>query len=45
MVGLGVVIELRLLTIIAVVAAINVGLSPGFLMITRWTLSERKKVR
>ena len=43
MIGLGVVIEFRLLTIIAVVTAINVVLSPGFFMITRWTLSERKK--
>lgn len=45
MVGLGVVIELRLLTIIAVVTTTNVVLSPGFFLITRWTLSERKKVR
>jgi rod shape-determining protein MreD len=45
MVGLGVVMELRLLTIIAVVTTINVLLSPGFFLITRWTLSERKKVR
>jgi len=45
MVGLGVVIEFRLLTIIAVVAAINIVLSPGFFMITRWTLTERKKDR
>jgi rod shape-determining protein MreD len=43
MVGLGVVLELRLLTIIAVVTTINVVLSPGFFLITRWTLSERKK--
>lgn len=43
MVGLGVVLELRLLTIIAMVTAINVVLSPGFFLITRWTLSERKK--
>jgi rod shape-determining protein MreD len=45
MVGLGVVLELRLLTIIAVVTTINIVLSPGFFLITRWTLSERKKVR
>jgi rod shape-determining protein MreD len=45
MVGLGVVIELRLLTIIAVVTTTNIVLSPGFFLITRWTLSERKKVR
>jgi len=45
MVGLGVVIELRLLTIIAVVTTTNVVLSPGFFLITRWTLSEGKKVR
>jgi len=43
MVGLGVVIELRLLTIIAVVTTTNIILSPGFFLITRWTLSERKK--
>jgi rod shape-determining protein MreD len=43
MVGLGVVLELRLLTIIAVVTTINIVLSPGFFLITRWTLSERKK--
>ena len=43
MVGLGVVLELRLLTIIAVVTAINVVLSPGLFLVTRWTLSERKK--
>jgi rod shape-determining protein MreD len=43
MVGLGVVLELRVLTIIAVVTTINVVLSPGFFLITRWTLSERKK--
>ena len=43
MVGLGVVLELRLLKIFAVVATINVLFSPGFFLITRWTLSERKK--
>ncbi len=43
MVGLGVVLELRLLKIIVVVTAINVCLSPAFLSVTRWTLSERKK--
>lgn len=43
MVGLGVVLEIRLLKIFAVVATINVFLSPGFFLITRWTLSERKK--
>lgn len=45
MVGLGVVLEIRLLKIFAVVATINVFLSPGFFLITRWTLSERKKER
>lgn len=45
MIGLGAVLELRVLRIIAVVTGINVFLSPGFFWITRWTLSERKKTR
>ncbi len=45
MIGLGVVLEFRLIKIIAVVTVINVCLTPGFLLITRWTLSERKKDR
>ena len=45
MVGLGVVLELGLLKIIAVVTAVNICLSPGFFLVTRWTLSERKKTR
>ena len=44
MVGLGVVLELRLFKVIAVVTVINVCLSPAFLSVTRWTLNERKKI-
>lgn len=43
MVGLGAAVEFRLLKIISVVVVINMILSPGFLLISRWTLSDRKK--